>query len=48
MGNIGRKIKDDTKFGKPIERDYTLFVTQTLSQNLITNIKRLKREKRKN
>jgi len=39
----GRKIQDDTKYGKPIARDYILHVTQTLTQNLITKIKKLKR-----
>jgi hypothetical protein len=42
---FGRKIQDDTKYGKPIARDYILLVTQTLAQNLITKIKRLKRGK---
>jgi hypothetical protein len=43
----GRKIQDDTKYGKPITRDYILRVTQTLAQNLITKIKRLKRGKKR-
>jgi len=43
----GRKIQDDTKYGKPIARDYILHVTQILAQNLITKIKRMKKEKRK-
>jgi hypothetical protein len=42
-----RKIQDDTKYGKPIARDYILLGTQTLAQNLITKIKRPEREKRK-
>jgi hypothetical protein len=33
-GIFRRKIQDDTKYGKPIERDYMLLVTQTLAQNL--------------
>ena len=39
-----RKIQDDTKYGKPIERDYMLLVTQIFG----TKFKRLKRGKRKN
>jgi hypothetical protein len=42
---FGRKVQDDKKHGKPIARDYILLVAQTLAQNLITKIKRLKREK---
>jgi hypothetical protein len=42
---FGRKIQDDTKCGKSVTREYILLVTQTLAQNLITKIKRLKRKK---